>query len=60
MATYAWKTIQSTDVLILGGGLAGLNAAIGAAESGAQVLVKEIKVRPEPESKLLEEERLRI
>jgi len=29
----------TTDVLIIGGGLAGLNAAIGAAESGASVLV---------------------
>jgi len=29
----------STDVLIIGGGLAGLNAAIAAAERGAQVLV---------------------
>jgi adenylylsulfate reductase subunit A len=29
----------STDVLVIGGGLAGLNAAIAAAEKGAQVLV---------------------
>jgi len=29
----------NTDVLIIGGGLAGLNAAIGAAEEGAKVLV---------------------
>ena len=35
----AKKQEITTDVLVLGGGLAGLNAAIGAAESGAQVLV---------------------
>ena len=29
----------STDVLVIGGGLAGLNAAIAAAENGAEVLV---------------------
>ena len=33
------KTTIETDVLIIGGGLAGCNAAIGAAEQGARVVV---------------------
>ncbi|HVC12897.1 MAG TPA: FAD-dependent oxidoreductase, partial [Burkholderiales bacterium] len=32
-------THQDTDVLIIGGGLAGCNAALGAAERGASVVV---------------------
>lgn len=33
------KKVMETDVLVIGGGLAGINAAIGASEKGARVLV---------------------
>lgn len=40
MAMYDREPIRlKTDVLVVGGGLAGTNAAIGAAEAGASVVV---------------------